>query len=42
MHYGPPTDDVKLKLVPYHYQAKGLGRSVVPTRTKAKQPVTTY
>ena len=21
---------------------KGLGRSVVPTRTKAKQPVTTY
>jgi len=23
MHYGPPADDVKLRLVPYHYQANG-------------------
>lgn len=24
LHYGLPTDDVKLRLVPYHYKGKGL------------------
>lgn len=23
MHYGLPVDDVRLRLVPYHYQANG-------------------
>ena len=24
LHYGLPTDDVKLRLVPYHYKGKAL------------------